>query len=100
MGQAFDLMPISERVRRYREMAAAACDLADGSKSMDSKADYLRLASAWHRIATELECELLRLPGEWRLTARAEQLSPRYFCPRFARVRRAAASLSAFGISE
>ena len=66
MGQSFDLMPISDRARRYREMAAAACDLADSSASLDSKADYLRLASAWHRMATELECELLDLPGQAR----------------------------------
>ncbi len=47
MGQSFDLMPISERVRRYREMAAAACELADDAPSFDGKANYLRLASAW-----------------------------------------------------
>lgn len=61
------MMPIPERVRRYREMAAAACDLADTSTALDSKADYLRLASAWRRMATELECELLELPGETRI---------------------------------
>lgn len=58
MGQAFDLMPVTERARRYRQMAGAACDLADQAPSVDRKADYLRLASAWHQLAMELEFQI------------------------------------------
>jgi hypothetical protein len=58
MGQSFDLLPLPERARRYREMAVAAHDLADKAPSLDAKADYLRLASAWHHLALELETEI------------------------------------------
>jgi HD superfamily phosphohydrolase YqeK len=58
MGRSFDLMPIEERARCYREMAAAACNLAEKAPSLDSKADYLQLAAAWHDMAVELESEM------------------------------------------
>jgi hypothetical protein len=63
MGQSFDLMPTSERARRYREMAVAACQLADDAPSFDGKANYLRLASAWHQLAVQLELEMFDLPS-------------------------------------
>jgi|KBSMisStaDraftv2_1062788.scaffolds.fasta_scaffold4571366_1 hypothetical protein len=63
MGQSFDLMPMSERARRYREMAAAACQLADDAPSFDGKANYLRLASAWHQLAVQLELEMSDIPS-------------------------------------
>lgn len=58
MGQSFDLLPAAVRAQRYREMAVAACDLADSSPSLDSKAEYLKLAGAWQRLAAELEVEI------------------------------------------
>ena len=57
-------MPISERVRRYREMAAVACDLADKTPSVDSKENYVKLASAWQHLATQLENEMFSLKAE------------------------------------
>jgi len=70
MGQSFDLMPTSERVRRYREMAAAACDLADSSASLDGKADYLRLAS----LASDGDGTRMRIVGSARPSKTCERL--------------------------
>jgi hypothetical protein len=71
MGQSFDLLPIPVRARRYREMAGAACQLAEDAPSLEQKADYLKLAAAWQNLALELEQEddmgdPYRLPGEER----------------------------------
>jgi hypothetical protein len=62
MGQSFDLLPVPERVRRYRQMSAAAVELADNAPSLERRADYLRLASAWQHLAQELEQEMAHLP--------------------------------------
>ena len=58
MGQSFDLLPLPERAKRYREMARAACDLADKAATPESKADYLRLAGAWQDLALTLQSEV------------------------------------------
>ncbi len=44
-------------------MAAAACQLADDAPSFDGKANYLRLASAWHQLAVQLELEMSDIPS-------------------------------------
>jgi hypothetical protein len=58
MGQSFDLLPLPERARRYREMARVACDLAAKGATLESKADYLRLAAAWQDLALTLQSEM------------------------------------------
>lgn len=47
MGQVFDSLPLRERERRCREMAAALIDLSLNSPDVETTAGYLDLAAEW-----------------------------------------------------
>jgi hypothetical protein len=53
-------------------MSGAACELADEAPSTDSKAEYLRLASAWQKMALDLELELSAASGAF-ITSREDR---------------------------
>lgn len=53
LDQFWDASP-AERVKRCRQMAAVATQLA-ANASGDAKRDYLEIAKQWHVLANELE---------------------------------------------
>lgn len=60
LARSFDLLPPTERVRRYRHMAGLMFTLVEDAPSPETKAAYLNLATSWHELATGLELELDR----------------------------------------
>ena len=46
-----------ERARRCREMAEEAFQVSAEASSLERRRAYLKLAAAWHRLATDLEGE-------------------------------------------
>ena len=77
LGILLAAVPPEERVRRYRQMAAEAFELAASSHDLALKAGHLSLASGWQVLAIEIEhAHGLATPSE-RKKANEKRTSPR-----------------------
>jgi len=55
VGQSFELLPISERLQQYRDMADATFLKAQKIEDPEMRDQYLSMASNWHALAQQLE---------------------------------------------
>ena len=55
VGHSFELLPVEERVRQYREMADATFLKAQKMEDPIQRTRYLSMAASWHALAQEME---------------------------------------------
>jgi hypothetical protein len=55
LGQSFDMLPLPQRLERYRHFAQHALKLAKDARDENMRAEFLSIASAWHALASEAE---------------------------------------------
>jgi hypothetical protein len=55
LGQSIQARSPAERARHYRELAANAMNMAENAPDPNSRASYVSMATAWHKLALEAE---------------------------------------------
>ena len=55
LGQLLEVLPLAQRLLRYRQLSQEALQKATNIANEDMRAGYLSMAAGWHMLATEIE---------------------------------------------
>jgi hypothetical protein len=55
LAQSIQAPSATKRAQHYRELAAAAMNMAENAPDPKARASYVSMATAWHKLALEAE---------------------------------------------